>query len=240
MEPSEILRRQISSARDVYAQKAGGSSGRDSSADFIASGERILLVDAVEDESAGYAAALRTAGYTVVWKNTGPQALAESRVAPPDLIVTDLTLPEFDGFELLARMKGEASTREIPVIMLTGREQPLSVITDGKAAGAAAVRIRPYQPARLLQDVERLLGAGRLKRLGAEQLRLRAREARAQAGAALGQSRLVSHRPCPACGSDLEPVAATQRNGRLYFRPCAGGCGWWFYDSRERQMCKLI
>jgi len=64
---------------------------------------------------------VRSMGYQVLEAVNGQDALAMLQQAQPDLILTDIEMPVMDGFELLARVRGQASTREIPVVILTTR-----------------------------------------------------------------------------------------------------------------------
>ena len=58
--------------------------------------------------------------FNVVTAADGEGALNMMRVQPPDVIVTDLSLPGIDGFELIARVRSDATLRAIPVICLSG------------------------------------------------------------------------------------------------------------------------
>jgi putative two-component system response regulator len=53
----------------------------------------------------------------------GEDALAKALAHKPDLILLDVMMPKMQGFDVLARLKSDASTRDIPVIMLSNLEQ---------------------------------------------------------------------------------------------------------------------
>ena len=59
-------------------------------------------------------------GYSVTEAHTGEDALLSTLHAPPDLVLLDITLPGIDGFEVLRRLRVEAKTMHVPVIILTG------------------------------------------------------------------------------------------------------------------------
>jgi len=63
--------------------------------------------------------ALRKKGYLVIVAADGEQALTKARAEAPDLILLDVMMPKFDGFEVLAQLKAGAATHDIPVIMLS-------------------------------------------------------------------------------------------------------------------------
>lgn len=74
----------------------------------------------------------------------------------PDLIVLDAMMPVMDGFEVLRRLKAAASTRNIPVIMLTALKREQDVV-GGLQLGAADYLAKPFIPEELVQRIRRLL-----------------------------------------------------------------------------------
>lgn len=202
--------------------------------------QRILLVDAAVDEREMYAVALRAQGYDVRESGDGEEALLETRLAAPDLIVADVVLPRVHGLQFLVALRADAATREIPVIMLTGYDQPLSVVSEAKAAGATTVRIKPCLPETLIRDIEGILQACRALRQKAETVRQHAHDTRARATAAVARAVDLAHRACPMCGADLTPSGVIRASvGHTYYRPCPNGCGVWYYDGPGRQMRQL-
>lgn len=63
-------------------------------------------------------------GYNVVVMNNGAWALKAIAEAIPDLVLLDLVMPEFDGFETLKTLKSDEKFKNIPVIVLTNLGQP--------------------------------------------------------------------------------------------------------------------
>jgi len=80
---------------------------------------RVLLVEDHLDTRQMYAEFLGI-DYDVVTAADGEDALTLMRLTPPDVIVTDLSLPGIDGFELIARVRSDSTLRAIPVICLSG------------------------------------------------------------------------------------------------------------------------
>jgi len=80
-------------------------------------------------------------------------AAAKIAVGQPDVIVLDVAMPETDGATFCRTLKGDPSTRAIPVILLTG--DSISEST-GRAAGADAFLRKPFSPLELLTLAERL------------------------------------------------------------------------------------
>jgi two-component system phosphate regulon response regulator PhoB len=128
---------------------------------------RILVVDDEEDLLELVRYNLTKEGYDVACVVSGEEALKAARKLPPDLIVLDLMLPAVDGLEVCRRLKADARTREIPIIMLTAKGEESDMIA-GLERGADDYIAKPFSP--------RVLGA-RIKAL------LRRHDARRQADA---------------------------------------------------------
>ncbi len=80
---------------------------------------RVLLVEDHLDTRQMYAEFLGI-DYDVITAADGEDALTLMRSKPPDVIVTDLSLPGIDGFELIARVRSDTALHAIPVICLSG------------------------------------------------------------------------------------------------------------------------
>ncbi len=95
--------------------------------------------------------------YKVKVATRGQKALdIASMSPPPDLILLDVLMPEMDGFEVCRRLKSEPSTREIPVVFLTGKSDQQER-QQGMALGALGYLTKPVDPAVLNETVERWL-----------------------------------------------------------------------------------
>jgi CheY-like chemotaxis protein len=81
-------------------------------------------------------ATLKKKGYTVIAAVDGEDALAKAREHKPDLILLDVIMPKLQGFEVLASLKQDSSTRDIPVIMLSNLQEESDI---RKAADAGAL-----------------------------------------------------------------------------------------------------
>jgi len=66
-------------------------------------------------------------GYSVIPALDGEDALAKALAHRPDLILLDVMMPKMQGFDVLARLKSDATTRDIPVIMLSNLEQEADI-----------------------------------------------------------------------------------------------------------------
>jgi len=96
---------------------------------------------------------LQRAGYRVTTAVDGVEALGIIPQDRPDLVVLDVMMPHMDGFEMLKRLKEDASTANIPVIMLTARSQDED-IHEGHRSGAEIYLTKPFSPTGLLEAVQ--------------------------------------------------------------------------------------
>jgi two-component system, OmpR family, alkaline phosphatase synthesis response regulator PhoP len=95
-------------------------------------------------------------GYTVDTANNGVQALEKIRTNRPDLVVSDVMMPEMDGFELLSSIRRDPALESLPVIMLTAKAGDKDVMS-GYSRGADMYLTKPFNPAELLAFVKRIL-----------------------------------------------------------------------------------
>jgi len=107
--------------------------------------ETVLVVDDEEDILELVKYNLEKEGYTVVGVTTGEDALAATRRKMPDVLVLDLMLPGVDGLEVCRRLKGDETTRHIPIIMLTAKGSEADIVT-GLEMGAADYVTKPFSP----------------------------------------------------------------------------------------------
>ena len=94
--------------------------------------------------------------YDVVAASNGQEARAEIYRETPDLILTDLHMPGMDGLSLLERVRGDLSTRDIPVVFLTGVES-LDAAVQAYDLGADDYISKPIQQNLLLSRLRRSL-----------------------------------------------------------------------------------
>jgi DNA-binding response OmpR family regulator len=100
---------------------------------------------------------LERSGYDVVSAGDGEQALETAMARAPDLALLDVMMPKLDGYEVTARLRQEAATRHLPVILLTARVQE-SDIARGVEAGADDYVKKPFSTHELRDRVQAVLG----------------------------------------------------------------------------------
>ena len=101
---------------------------------------------------------LQRAGYRVTTASDGAEALDKIREDRPDLLLSDITMPHLDGIELLRRLKADASTADIPVVVLSAKAQDADVF-EAQRSGADAYLPKPFSPAQLMEAVAEALSA---------------------------------------------------------------------------------
>jgi CheY-like chemotaxis protein len=97
----------------------------------------------------------RIGGFGVASATTGAEGLDLARAEPFDAILLDLTLPDQDGARVLAALLGDPATADIPVLLLTARDQ--DEVDEALQAGARGVIPKPFQPTTLHELVRRLV-----------------------------------------------------------------------------------
>ncbi|HET9691370.1 MAG TPA: response regulator [Acidimicrobiales bacterium] len=118
-----------------------------------ASAGTVLVVDDDEVLRAAVEHALRRAGFEVLSADDGGQALATLAEVLPDVVVTDVNMPEVDGFELARRIRASADLRRLPLIFMTTRDETTDVVT-GLQLGADDYVVKPLQLAELVARVQ--------------------------------------------------------------------------------------
>jgi pilus assembly protein CpaE len=118
--------------------------------------ERILFVDDEEQIRKLLSTWLTRHGYEVTVANDGWEALKAIRTKAPDLVITDVNMPNMNGLELTRRLRADHRTARIPVIMLSARKQADDVLT-GYAEGADEYIPKPVEMAVLAAKVEVLI-----------------------------------------------------------------------------------
>jgi sigma-B regulation protein RsbU (phosphoserine phosphatase) len=99
---------------------------------------------------------LTEAGHRVRWGENGALALALARERRPDIIVSDIEMPEMTGYEFCKAVKTDPALRTVPFILLSTLSDPIDIIR-GLDAGADNYVTKPYEPDFLLGRMRSLL-----------------------------------------------------------------------------------
>lgn len=123
--------------------------------------EKILAVDDEEDICELIRFNLEKNGYKVFIAESGEKALEKALSILPDLIILDLMLPGIDGLEVAKKLKADAATQSIPIIMLTAKGEEADIVI-GLEIGADDYIVKPFSPRVLAARIKAVL-RGRTK-----------------------------------------------------------------------------
>ncbi len=117
---------------------------------------RILIIedDLSLAEVLGYN--LRNEGYDVTLAHDGQDGLNRARIATPDLVILDVMLPVIDGMDVCRRLRAEATTRDVLIVILTARSEELDELV-GLSLGADDYVTKPFSVKVLLERIKALL-----------------------------------------------------------------------------------
>ena len=118
---------------------------------------RILVIEDERDLQDILAYNLRQAGHEVFQATRGKDGLAVAKRERPELVILDLMLPDMPGTEVCKELQQGASTRTIPVIMLTAKGEEVDRIV-GFEVGASDYVVKPFSMRELLLRVNAVLG----------------------------------------------------------------------------------
>ena len=116
----------------------------------------VLVVDDDENSRKILDYKLQSYGFEVYQAENGLKGLEIVREKKPDVIILDWMMPEMDGLEVLSELEKDERTKDIPVIMLTAKEDMLDV---GKALyhGADDYILKPFEPEDVAERVRSII-----------------------------------------------------------------------------------
>jgi two-component system, OmpR family, alkaline phosphatase synthesis response regulator PhoP len=121
---------------------------------------RVLVVEDERDVAELIRYNLNREGYDVVVAGSGGDAIKQAREVQPDVVLLDIMVPQVNGWEVCRRLKQDADTRAIPVIMVTGRVEEGDKVL-GFEMGADDYVTKPFSPRELVARVRAVARRGR-------------------------------------------------------------------------------
>jgi two-component system alkaline phosphatase synthesis response regulator PhoP len=100
---------------------------------------------------------LSAEGFEVITANNGELGIEKARQEKPNLIVLDIMMPVLDGYETCRRLKRDAETKNIPVVLLTAKGRDIDKRL-GYEVGAVDYIVKPFSPNRLIGRIQEILG----------------------------------------------------------------------------------
>ncbi|WNN89057.1 sensor histidine kinase [Gloeocapsopsis dulcis] len=179
---------------------------------------RILLVDDNADMR-DYVKRLLSQRWQVQTAANGAIALSLIQQQPPDLVLTDVMMPELDGLQLLQALRADPRTNSIPLILLSARAGEEATI-EGLEALADDYLIKPFSARELLTRIETHLELARLRferstnRFKNEFLMTVTHELQAPLASILGWARLLQSQPFDATRA-AQALATIERNATI-------------------------
>lgn len=117
----------------------------------------ILIVDDSVSIRQMVESTLKTKGYLITAAPDGQAAIDLCKTKRFDFVLTDQNMPRMDGLTLIKNLRGMASYRTTPIVVLT-TESGDEMKAKGKAAGATGWMVKPFDPAKLLAIAAKVLG----------------------------------------------------------------------------------
>src|SRR6266702_2875509 len=130
-------------------------------------GNAILVVEDSPTQAEELKYMLGKHRYRVTTAANGREAMAMLELERPITIISDIVMPEMDGYELCRRIKGSQELRNIPVILLTALSDPEDVIM-GLECGADFFIMKPYNELLILSRIQHILANRNLRDHGAQ------------------------------------------------------------------------
>jgi DNA-binding response OmpR family regulator len=117
---------------------------------------KILVIEDDAPTRASIVDLLEAEEFEVISAENGVVGLELARHQPPALIISDILMPGLDGYQLLAALREQADTAQIPVIFLSAKVEEDSLLR-AKAAGAAYYLAKPFDHSTLLAAIQACL-----------------------------------------------------------------------------------
>lgn len=118
--------------------------------------QSILAVDDSASMRQMVAFTLKAAGYNVIEAADGQEAYEKARGQQVDLVLTDQNMPKMDGITLVKSLRGLPMFSSTPILILT-TESSDEMKAKGRAAGATGWLVKPFDPAKLIEVIRKVI-----------------------------------------------------------------------------------
>ena len=92
------------------------------------------------------------AGHVVSLASSGEEGVAKAKASPPDIVMMDVNMPGLDGFSAARQLMQHATTKGIPVIFVTGKDQKADRVF-AQMLGAKGFVTKPYTASQILSQL---------------------------------------------------------------------------------------
>lgn len=206
----------------------------------------VVLVDEESDSRDMYATRLEMAGFWVAVERDTPGAMQTVGELRPNAIVASINFDgRTDGLRFVRAVKERSDTRDIPLVVLSGR--PFEDLPRGARQSASVLLLKPVAPDTLALSVRELLAKSHDLRRRAEMLAAKVHRLVDESAHLRGRReqgvtpRLATRRTCPRCANTLEWLerGAVDDVEYDYYRWCPSGCGLYCFDRTANSFMKL-
>ena len=118
---------------------------------------KVLIVDDSPSQLVGMKRTVEKLGHQVVTAEDGAAGVEAAKRELPDLILMDVVMPNLNGFQATRTLSRESTTRDIPVVLVTTKDQDTDRMW-GMRQGARAYLTKPFSESDLSDVIGRLLG----------------------------------------------------------------------------------
>jgi twitching motility two-component system response regulator PilH len=117
---------------------------------------KVLIVEDSPVQAQKLRLTLEEEGWRVLWAADGQEGLNAARREKPDVIVLDIQLPTLNGFQVARGLKADPTTADIPIIMLTTRDNAMDALTGLEAGAIDYVPKDAFAEAVVLETIRQL------------------------------------------------------------------------------------
>ena len=101
---------------------------------------------------------MEDAGFLCALADDGVQGVQRFQQDPPDVVITDINMPNMDGYGVISAIRGGAVNRNVPILVLTTESAP-HLKAKARDAGATGWIVKPFDDAAIVSVVRRVTGA---------------------------------------------------------------------------------
>ena len=113
---------------------------------------KVLCVDDVSADLINLEKVVTGAGLVALTAVSGKAALAKAKSEKPDLIFLDINMPDMDGFAVMRELKKDADVKDIPVVLITSKNQKADKMW-AQMQGASGYVTKPYTTDQILEQI---------------------------------------------------------------------------------------
>lgn len=120
--------------------------------------KRIMIVDDEPDTVDLVKLVLETEGYEILAAYSGSEALEKIKTEKPDMVLLDIMMPGMDGWAVRTELLEDRETKDIPIVMLTARAQPIDKMIGLHVVEVADYITKPFGRRELVDRLRAVLG----------------------------------------------------------------------------------